>query len=181
MSNKGFSHIGLSTLDLDKTREFYEGTLGFKAVVCDQIPVKEGGQIRHIFFDTGRDQLIAFMEAREVNGVPAEYDTSISRGLGVPDAFYHFAFEAGSEAGLATKRDELRAKGVDVTEIVDHTWAKSIYFKDPNGIMLEYCCLTREFNQNDAKMQARFELPNARALNLAPDSPMRSGHPGGRT
>ena len=29
MSHRGFSHIGLSTLDLDKTREFYEGVLGF--------------------------------------------------------------------------------------------------------------------------------------------------------
>jgi hypothetical protein len=27
---QGFSHIGLSTLDLDKTREFYEGVLGFE-------------------------------------------------------------------------------------------------------------------------------------------------------
>jgi hypothetical protein len=35
-----------------------------KPVRCDIIKVKEGGQIRHIFFDTGRDQLIAFMEAR---------------------------------------------------------------------------------------------------------------------
>ena len=25
MTHKGFSHIGLSTLDLDKTRAFYEG------------------------------------------------------------------------------------------------------------------------------------------------------------
>jgi catechol 2,3-dioxygenase-like lactoylglutathione lyase family enzyme len=158
MSNKGFSHIGLSTLDLDKTRDFYENTLGFKPVVCDIIKVKEGGQIRHIFFDTGRDQLIAFMEARGVDGIPAEYDTSIARGLGVPPAFYHFAFEAGSEAALKTKREELIGKGVEVTDVVDHTWAKSIYFKDPNGIMLEYCCLTREFNANDARMQERFEL-----------------------
>jgi hypothetical protein len=45
-----------------------------------------------------------------------------------------------------------------VTEIVDHDWAKSIYFKDPNGLMLEYCCLTRELNQNDATMQDRFEV-----------------------
>jgi catechol 2,3-dioxygenase-like lactoylglutathione lyase family enzyme len=28
MTHRGFSHIGLSTLDLDKTREFYEGVLG---------------------------------------------------------------------------------------------------------------------------------------------------------
>lgn len=158
MSHKGFSHLGLSTLDLDRTREFYEGVMGFKAVRCDTITVKEGGRIRHIFFDTGRDQLIAFMEARAVDGIPAEYDTSITRGLGVPLAFYHFAFEAGSEAGLEQKRDELRAKGVEVTEIVDHDWAKSIYFKDPNGLMLEYCCLTRELNQDDATMQDRFEV-----------------------
>jgi catechol 2,3-dioxygenase-like lactoylglutathione lyase family enzyme len=178
MSNKGFSHLGLSTLDLDKTRDFYEGVLGFKPVVCDTIKVKEGGEIRHMFFDTGRDQLIAFMEARGVNGIPAEYDTSINRGLGVPDAFHHFAFEAGSEAGLAEKRDQLRSKGIEVTDIVDHTWAKSIYFKDPNGIALEFCCLTREFTADDAKMQDRFELPSAKALNYAA---MRTGHPANRS
>jgi catechol 2,3-dioxygenase-like lactoylglutathione lyase family enzyme len=73
-SHKGFFHIGLSTLDLDKTREFYEGVLGFKPVIADTIKIKEGGTLRHIFFDTGRNQLIAFMEPRGVSGVPAEYD-----------------------------------------------------------------------------------------------------------
>jgi catechol 2,3-dioxygenase-like lactoylglutathione lyase family enzyme len=158
MTNKGFSHLGLSTLDLDRTRDFYENVLGFKAVRCDIIKVKEGGQIRHIFFDTGRDQLIAFMEARGVPGVPARYDAGITRGLGVPSAFYHFAFEAGSEAGLDEKRRELIAKGVEVTDVVDHDWAKSIYFKDPNGLQLEFCCFTRNLNVNDARMQDRFEM-----------------------
>ena len=158
MSQHGFSHIGLSTLDLDKTRDFYERVLGFPAVRCDVIRIKEGGRIRHAFFDTGRDQLIAFMEARDVPGVPGEYDAGITRGLGVPSAFYHFTFEAGSEAALEDKRDELRAKGVDVTDVVDHDWAKSIYFKDPNGIQLEYCCYTRSLNEDDARMQDRFEI-----------------------
>jgi catechol 2,3-dioxygenase-like lactoylglutathione lyase family enzyme len=158
MSHKGFSHIGLSTLDLDKTREFYEGVLGFKPVRCDTIAVKEGGRIRHIFFDAGRDQLIAFMEARGVPGVPAEYDAGINRGLGVPSAFYHFAFEVGNLSGLELKREELLGKGVKVSEIVDHDWAKSIYFKDPNGMQLEYCCYTRELNEDDAQMQQRFEV-----------------------
>ena len=81
MSPRGFSHVGLSTLDLDATRDFYENVLGFKAVRCDVIKVKEGGQIRHIFFDTGRDQLIAFMEARGVPGVPSRYEAGIARGL----------------------------------------------------------------------------------------------------
>jgi catechol 2,3-dioxygenase-like lactoylglutathione lyase family enzyme len=165
MSHKGFSHIGLSTLDLDKTREFYEGILGFKPVRCDTIKVKEGGQIRHIFFDTGHEQLIAFMEARGVPGVPTEYDAGINRGLGVPSAFYHFAFEAGTEAGLEAKRQELLAKGVSVSEVVDHDWAKSIYFKDPNGMQMEYCCYTRDFTAEDSVMQQRFEA-SIKALGL---------------
>jgi catechol 2,3-dioxygenase-like lactoylglutathione lyase family enzyme len=158
MSHKGFSHIGLSTHDLDATREFYENVLGFRAVRCDIIKVKEGGRIRHVFFDTGRDQLIAFMEARGVPGVPETYDAGITRGLGVPSAFYHFAFEAGSEAGLLEKRNELIAKGVDVTDVVDHDWARSIYFKDPNGLQLEYCYFSRNLNANDGRMQDRFEM-----------------------
>jgi catechol 2,3-dioxygenase-like lactoylglutathione lyase family enzyme len=162
MSHRGFSHIGLSTLDLDASRDFYEQVLGFPAGRCDVIRVTEGGRIRHAFFDTGGGQLIAFMEPRDVPGIPARYDAGIHRGLGVPSAFYHFAFEAGSEAALEEKRDELRAKGVDVTDVVDHDWAKSIYFKDPNGIQLEYCCYTRALDADDARMQDRFEIPVAR-------------------
>jgi len=165
MAPRGFSHIGLSTLDLDRTRDFYEGVLGFKAVRCDILKVKEGGQIRHVFFDTGHDQLMAFMEAGGVPGIPAEYDAGINRGLGVPGVFYHFAFEAGSEAGLTEKRRELLAKGIEVTEVVDHDWAKSIYFKDPNGLQLEFCCFTRNLNADDARMQHRAEI-SVRRLGL---------------
>jgi catechol 2,3-dioxygenase-like lactoylglutathione lyase family enzyme len=165
MSHRGFSHIGLSTLDLDKTREFYEDVLGFKPVVADTINVKEGGHLRHLCFDVGRDQLIAFLEPNGVPDVPAKYDAGINRGLGVPAGFYHFAFEAGSAAGLAEKRDELRAKGVEVTEIVDHGWAQSIYFKDPNGLSLEYCCMVRNLTEDDATMQERFTIPRG-ALEL---------------
>jgi catechol 2,3-dioxygenase-like lactoylglutathione lyase family enzyme len=179
MTNKGFSHLGLSTLDLDRTRDFYENVLGFKAVRCDIIKVKEGGQIRHIFFDTGRDQLIAFMEARGVPDVPARYDAGITRGLGVPSAFYHFAFEAGSEAGLDEKRRELIAKGVEVTDVVDHDWAKSIYFKDPNGLQLEFCCFTRNLNANDARMQDRFEM-SVKRLGLEDPQALGTAQPASR-
>ncbi len=165
MPHRGFSHIGLSTLDLDRTRDFYERVLGFRPVRCDILKVKEGGEIRHIFFDTGHDQLIAFMEARGVPGVPADYDAGINRGLGVPNVFYHFAFEAGSEAGLDEKRSELLAEGIEVSEVVDHDWAKSIYFKDPNGIQLEFCCFTRNLNADDARMQDRAEI-SVRRLGL---------------
>jgi catechol 2,3-dioxygenase-like lactoylglutathione lyase family enzyme len=173
MAPRGFSHVGLSTLDLDRTRDFYERILGFKAVRCDILKVKEGGQIRHIFFDTGRDQLIAFMEASGVPGIPVEYDAGINRGLGVPGVFYHFAFEAGSEAALNEKRHELLARGIDVTEVVDHDWAKSIYFKDPNGIQLEFCCFTRNLNSDDARIQHRAEI-SVRRLGLDDPAALRS-------
>jgi hypothetical protein len=47
---------------------------------------------------------------------------------------------------------------VAVTDVVDHGWAKSIYFRDPNGMSLEYCCVVRNFTQDDATMRERFEV-----------------------
>jgi catechol 2,3-dioxygenase-like lactoylglutathione lyase family enzyme len=158
MGTRGWSHVGLSTLDLDATRAFYEGVLGFPAVRCDVIEFAEGGRIRHIFFDTGGGQLIAFMEPRGIPGIPVEYDAGINRGLGVPDAFYHFAFDVDSQEALEAKRAELIAKGVKVTPVVDHEWMRSIYFKDPNGVMLEYAWWCRELGPDDAVMQVRERL-----------------------
>jgi catechol 2,3-dioxygenase-like lactoylglutathione lyase family enzyme len=152
---RGWSHIGLSTNDLDATRAFYEGVLGFPAVRCDILPVAEGGEIRHIFFDTGNGQLVAFMEARQVPGIPSRHDTGIAGALGVPPPFYHFSFDAGSLEELEAKRAELEAKGVEVTPIVDHDWSRSVYFMDPNGLMLEYCAIVRALGEDDARMQVR--------------------------
>ena len=80
MSNKGFSHIGLSTHDLDATRDFYEKVLGFEVVRCDVIKIRQGGFIRHMFVDVGRDQLIAFMEPNDIPGLPAQTLTPASTG-----------------------------------------------------------------------------------------------------
>jgi catechol-2,3-dioxygenase len=41
---------------------------------------------------------------------------------------------------------------------MDHEWAKSIYFSDPNGIMLEYCCYVRGLGEDDAQIQERGEM-----------------------
>ena len=95
--------------------------LGLTPVLADTLRVKEGGPLRHIFFDIGHDQLIAFLEPHDVPDVPAELDAGINRGLGVPAGFYHFAFEAGSPAALADKRDELRAEDAEarISSITD--------------------------------------------------------------
>ena len=164
MTHKGFSHIGLSTLDLAKTRAFYEDVMGFKLVGDDMITIEEGGHLRHVFFDVGGGQLLAFLEPNGIPDVPDEYDAGINRGLGVPAAFYHFAFEAGSPAVLAQKRDHWRDEGVATTDIIDHGWAQSIYFKDPNGLSLEYCCVIGV--QPGPEAHNKFTVPRV-ALDLA--------------
>jgi catechol 2,3-dioxygenase-like lactoylglutathione lyase family enzyme len=143
---------------MDGTRAFYEDMLGFEVVRCDTIDVKEGGRIRHVFFDTGGSQLLAFMEPRGLPGMAEEFDASLNRPLGMPQGFYHFAFEAGSREELAAKRAELIGKGVKVTPVIDHGWAESIYFKDPNGLLLEYACLTRDIHADDFERHSRFEV-----------------------
>jgi len=160
VSHKGFSHIGLATLDMKTTRAFYEGVMGFGVAVDERIDIAEGGSVRHVFFDIGRGQLLAFMEARDVVGIPARYDVGINAGLGVPASFYHFAFEAGSPADLAARRDALRTQGVAVTEVVDHGWSQSFYFRDPSGISLEYSCIVRDLTEADAKLR-EITLPRA--------------------
>ena len=153
---KGFSHVGLSTLDMDATRAFYEGVLGFTPVRCDVIEFAEGGRIRHVFFDVGNGEMLAFMEPHGIPGVPVEYDTGINRGLGVPEVFYHIAFDADSHAALLATRAALLAKGVKVSPVVDHEgWVQSIYFKDPNGLLLEYAWQSRELGEADADMAVR--------------------------
>ncbi len=158
MTTRGVSHIGLSTLDLDRTRAFYEEVLGFPLVTAEQMDFEEGGSIRHAFFDCGDGQMLAFMEPRGVKGLPPEFDTGINRGLGLPDMFYHFAFVAESVEALHAKRAELIAKGVKVTPVVDHEWAQSIYFKDPNGLLLEYAVQVRAMTEDDRRAGRRFRV-----------------------
>jgi hypothetical protein len=52
------------------------------------------------------------------------------------------------EDELSQRQQELRALAVDVTDVVDHGWCKSIYFKDPNHIQLEYCCYVGELDSS---------------------------------
>jgi catechol 2,3-dioxygenase-like lactoylglutathione lyase family enzyme len=165
MTHRGFSHIGLSTLDLNKTREFYEGVLGFRPAIDVTMTIEEGGYLRHLFFDVGGSQLIGFLEPHGVPDIPATYDAGINGGLGVPPAFYHFAFEARSPIELTQKRDELRDKGVATTDIIDHGLAQSIYFKDPNGLSLEYCCLAGDRPESGALVCLEMKAPRA-ALEL---------------
>ena len=96
------------------------------------------------------------------------YQQNTMRGSTAGSAFLPASIILLSRPGRwlrSQKRDELRAKGVETTEIVDHGWARSIYFKDPNGISLEYCCVVGSRPEGDAAMHGAFTVRRA-ALEL---------------
>lgn len=146
MANHGIHHLGLATHDMEATLEFYENVLGFETRVCDVIQPEGGGTIRHAFLDAGNGELIAFMECNAIEGIAADFDTGINKGLGIGGGVMHFAFAAADENDLLEKQKALQAKGVQVSEVVDHGWCQSIYFRDPNRLHLEYCVLTEQLS-----------------------------------
>ncbi len=158
MQRRGVHHVGLATLDIDRTIEFYTRKMGWEIGWCDVIEPPEGGKIKHVFFDTGDGSFFAFMSPEKVPGLPEEFATDINSAQNLPPAFYHFALWVDDIEALDQKRNELVGRGVDVTPVVDHEWCRSIYFNDPNGLLLEYCATVRKFNDDD-KIMRHHEQP----------------------
>lgn len=159
---QGLNHVGFATHDMDATKEFYENVLGFTTVRYDRFDIEEGGHVRHLFMDAGNGQLVSFMEPNDIASCSPDFDAGINKGLGLPNVFFHLAFEAESEEGLEKVRGVLREHGVPVTPVMDHDWCKSIYFNDPvNNLSLEYCRIVREFTEDDRTYQFRFAAPAA--------------------
>jgi extradiol dioxygenase family protein len=74
--------------------------------------------------------------------------------------------------------ERLRGKGVKIkvlnhedsdrhgsAEVSDATWIRSIYFRDPNGIHLEFAALTRDFDDTDVRHDPVNEAGERVALN----------------
>ena len=142
MAHRGVHHLGLATHDMEATIEFYQDKLGFPLRVADIIQPEGGGSIRHAFLDVGNGEMVAFMECNDVPGVSPDFDAGINKGLGIRGGLIHFAFKADSLEELEARREHLVSKGIEVTDLVDHEWSMSIYFRDPNGLQLEYCTTT---------------------------------------
>jgi len=155
---QGFSHVGVSTHDMDRTVRFYEDVLGFRRVVDELTRVKAGGTLRQVYFDVGGGQFIVFMEPRNVAGISPDYCTGINAALGVPLGMYHFALSVTSLDALQSLRQQLEASGVGVSAIIDLGHAKAVFLQDPNGIELELCCQTRPFNNDDLHRVSEAEL-----------------------
>jgi catechol 2,3-dioxygenase-like lactoylglutathione lyase family enzyme len=156
--SSGFAHLGLATQDMAATISFYEGLLGFSRVADIQNHVRGGGVVRMVYFECGEEQFLVFMECKGVEGIPPHFDTGINGALGVPSGLYHFAFKVPSPEALDAKKAELTGRGLEVSETVDHGYARSIFLRDPNDLQIEFCCMIRPFHPGDLRQEAEVEV-----------------------
>jgi catechol 2,3-dioxygenase-like lactoylglutathione lyase family enzyme len=155
----GMHHVGVATGDYDATVDFYTRVMDWEIAWQEIWATDDGVEIlRHVFFDTGAGELFAFMcPTPAMKEMPSSWPTDINSGLGVEPNVYHFAFWADSVEELEERQAELRSRGAVVTEVNDHGWCSSIYFRDPNGLMLEYCATTRELTADDKILKVRYQ------------------------
>jgi catechol 2,3-dioxygenase-like lactoylglutathione lyase family enzyme len=149
-----FHHVALATRDLDATHRFYTEAMGFellKAVVAPT-PNPKGGWAKHVFYDTGNEELIAFWDLHD--DTMADFDPAISTGLGLEQWVNHIAFDARDLDEIERRKNRWLDAGHDVAEI-DHGWCTSIYTTDPNGILVEFCTTTSPYTAEDREAALR--------------------------
>lgn len=146
----GINHVAIAVRDMAATHEFYTEAMGFELRKTVVVPREGGGFARHVFYSTGsdEDQLIAFWDLANDPTAPAEFETDISRGLGLDPLINHLAFQATDVDDLVAKRQHWIDRGHTVLEI-DHGWVHSIYTEDPDGIYVEFAVVTSGFTDAD--------------------------------
>jgi catechol 2,3-dioxygenase-like lactoylglutathione lyase family enzyme len=135
-----YHHLALATRDIKATHEFYTAAMGFELVKVAVGPAGKRGFAKHLFYDTGNGELIAFWDLHDPDLAP-DWSPAIATGLGLPPWTNHVAFHAADRPEIDRRREHWLAHGVDVME-VDHGWCLSIYATDPNGILVEFCTTT---------------------------------------
>lgn len=163
----GFHHLAFATNDLDATHRFYTDVLGFRLVKVVASDTPDGGWAKHVFYDTGDGDCIAFWDLHDPT-IPA-FNASISEGLGLPAWVNHVAFRAADDADLDARKADLLAKGQVLVE-VDHGFCRSIYLNDPNKILVEFCADTGGLTEADAQEAARLLADPNPTLEPAPQA-----------
>ena len=143
-------HVAYATRDVEATTHFYEDLMGFP-LVHTELQSMDDSWVRHVFYDIGstsdgEGECIAFFQFNAI-GESAGWTTDVSDGVGLPYWVNHCAFRATSE-----KQEEVRARmtaeGIEPVMEQDHDWCHSLYYLDPNGIMVELCRDTPGFTPN---------------------------------
>lgn len=143
--DKGIHHVAYACRDIEATNRFYTELMGFELVHTELNRVGDG-YFRHVFYDTGHGGMLAFFDVHGVGEVP-EWSSEISTAAGLPVWVNHIAFAADEET-MAAARQRMDAAGVEPLMEVDHGWCTSLYYLDPNGIMVEFCRDTPGFERD---------------------------------
>ena len=153
----GINHLALTCSDMDRTIAFYRDVLGMPLVKTIELP---NGHGKHYFFDVGGGDCIAFFEFP--NGPKAVDQKALNKMAATPGMMNHVAFDV-SDDRIEQYRERLVASGIEVTEVVNHddtpkgvsptmnesTFLRSIYFRDPDGMQLEFSSWTRKLTPQD--------------------------------
>jgi catechol 2,3-dioxygenase-like lactoylglutathione lyase family enzyme len=126
---KGLHHNAYRCRDSEETRAFYEDFLKMPLVGALDIETTITGRkagVLHTFFQLDDGSSLAFFEAP---GQPFEFKDQHDFDL-------HIALEVDMEI-LHTMFEKGKAEGREVRGISDHTFIHSIYFRDPNGYVVE--------------------------------------------
>jgi len=150
---KGLHHNAYRCRDAEETRQFYEEFLGLTLAIAFQIKeTKSGRQTKtlHAFFEMDDGSFLAFFEVPDMPfDFKRQHDFDLHIALEVePDDLYKM-FEKGKSCGIETRG------------VADHGFIDSIYFRDPNGYVIELTAKRSDYNE-----QARSSAETARqALN----------------
>jgi len=161
----GLHHVAYACKDAEATHHFYEDLMGFELVHTEIEQFDRGGYFRHMFYDLGDGTCIAFFDLHGV-GERSDWNSAISKGNGLPVWVNHIAFKATEE-----RQDEVKARmtadGVAPLMEVDHGWCHSLYYVDPNGIMVELCRGTPGFAPDPAAARRLLDAPAPHADSTA--------------
>jgi catechol 2,3-dioxygenase-like lactoylglutathione lyase family enzyme len=148
-----YHHTAFATKDLEATHRFYSEAMGFELAKVVTGANPEGGWAKHVFYETGNEEYIAFWELHDLP-TPKPWSPAISTGMGLPAWVNHLAFKASDLADLDARKQRWLDHGYPVLR-VDHGFCVSIYTDDPNGILVEFCTTTEPLGEADKEEALR--------------------------
>jgi catechol 2,3-dioxygenase-like lactoylglutathione lyase family enzyme len=131
---KGLHHNAYRCRDSEQTRRFYEDFLGLPLGMTLEVGETKTGRAcayLHTFYELDDGSYLAFFEAPEM---PFEFKDHHDFDL-------HIALEVTREHMLAMQAKG-KAAGLEVRGVSDHGIIESIYFRDPNGYVIELTAKT---------------------------------------
>jgi len=142
-------HSAYRCRDSEETRQFYEDFLGLRLAGSLQISETKTGRktsVLHTFYELDDGSYIAFFEDPET---PFNFKPQLDYDL-------HIALEVDPSV-LQPMLDKGRAAGIETRGISDHHFIHSIYFRDPNGYVVELTAKTPNHAQSmdPARNEAR--------------------------